>query len=152
VSRLTVNSIGILLTSVIVPEMIFYITLGLFSEYGWLSPLGFAAGLLMVALHTFYWIALVLMMGTLTESSGAVIGVPMALFFAFWMAPSLIPDLMYISPLQLAFNPNSENTAPLAVSFMAGEPVFSWLPLISTVVFSVIFIAVAIRRFNHQEF
>ena len=152
VSRLTVNSIAILLTAVIVPGVIFYITLGLFSEYGWLSPLGFAAGLLMVALHTFYWIALVLMMGTLTESSGAVIGVPMALFFAFWMAPSLIPDLMYISPLQLAFNPNSENTVPLAVSFMTGEPVFSWLPLISTIVFSIIFIVVAIWRFNRQEF
>ncbi len=152
VSRLTVNSIAILLTSVIVPGVIFYITLGLFSEYGWLSPLGFAAGLLMVALHTFYWIALVLMMGTLSESSAAVIGVPMALFFAFWMVPSLIPDLMYISPLQLAFNPNSENTVPLAVSFMTGEPVFSWLPLISTVVFSIIFIVVAIARFNRQEF
>ena len=152
VSRLTVNSIAILLTAVIVPGVIFYITLGLFSEYGWLSPLGFAAGLLMVALHTFYWIVLVLMMGTLTESSGVVIGVPIALFFAFWMVPSLIPDLMYISPLQLAFNPNSENTVPLAVSFMTGEPVFSWLPLISTVVCSVIFIAVAIWRFNRQEF
>jgi len=35
---------------------------------------------------------------------------------------------------------------------MTGEPVFSWLPLISTVVFSVTFIAVAIRRFNRQEF
>jgi hypothetical protein len=35
---------------------------------------------------------------------------------------------------------------------MTGEPVFSWLPLISTVVFSAIFIAVAIWRFNRQEF
>ena len=152
VSRLTVNSIAILLTSVIVPGVIFYITLGLFSEYGWLSPLGFAAGLLMVALHTFYWIVFVLMMGTLVESSSVVIAVPMALFFAFWMLPGFIPDLIYISPLQLVFNPNAENTAPLAVSFMTGQPVFSWLPLISTVVFCVIFIAVAIRRFNRQEF
>src|SRR5512134_3084952 len=80
VSRLVVNTIAILLTSVIVPGVIFYITLGLFSDFGWPSPLGFAAGLLMVALHTFYWIALVLMMGTLFESSGGVIAVPMALY------------------------------------------------------------------------
>jgi hypothetical protein len=35
---------------------------------------------------------------------------------------------------------------------MAGEPVATWLPLIMTVIFSIIFIAVAIRRFNRQEF
>jgi hypothetical protein len=35
---------------------------------------------------------------------------------------------------------------------MSGEPVFSWLPVISTVVFSIIFTAVAIWRFNRKEF
>jgi ABC-2 type transport system permease protein len=152
VSRLWVNSIAILLTSVIVPGVIFYITLGLFSEYGWLSPLGFAAGLLMVALHTFFWIALVLMMGTLSESSGAVIGVPMVLYFILWMGSGIIPGLIYISPLLLTFSPDVEQMNALAVSFMTGQPVFSWLPLIATVVFSLIFIIVAIRRFNRQEF
>jgi ABC-2 type transport system permease protein len=152
VSRLAVNSIAILLTSVIVPGVIFYLTLGLFSEYGWLSPLGFAAGLLMVAVHTFFWIALVLMMGTLSESSGAVIGVPMILYFVLWMGSGMIPGLIYISPLLLTFSPDEGQMSALAVSFMTGEPVFSWLPLISTVFFSVLFIAIAIRRFNRQEF
>ncbi len=150
VSRLVVNSIAILLTSVIVPGVIFYITLGLFSDLGWLSPLGFLAALLMVSLHTLYWIGLVLMMGTLSESSSVVIAVPMALFFLFWMGSGLIPGMIYLSPLLLTFSPAQMN--PLSVSFMTGEPVFSWLPLISTVVFSVIFVAVAILRFNRQEF
>jgi len=152
VSRLVVNAIAILLTAVIVPGVIFYITLGLFSDFGWLSPFGFMAGLLMVSLHTFYWIALVLMMGTLFESSGVVIAVPMALFFLFWMGTGMIPSLIYISPLLLSFTPAPDQMNALSVSFMTGEPVFSWLPLISTVVFSVIFIAVAIWRFNRQEF
>ena len=152
VSRLIVNSMAILLTSVIVPGVILYITLGVFSDIGWLSPFGFAMGLLMVVLHTFYWIALALMMGTLLESSGGVIAVPMVLYFAFWYAPSLIPPLMYISPLLLTFSPAPEQMNALSVSFMTGEPVFSWLPLISTVVSCVIFIAIAIRRFNLQEF
>ena len=152
VSRLVVNSIAILLTSVIVPGVIFYITLGLFSDFGWLPPLGFFAGLLMISLHTFFWIALVLMMGTLFESSGVVIAVPIALFFIFWMGTGIIPSLIYISPLLLAFSPAPEQMNALSVSFMTGAPVFSWLPLISTVVFSVIFVAVAIWRFNRQEF
>jgi ABC-2 type transport system permease protein len=150
VSRLVVNSIAILLTAVIVPGVILYITLGLFSDLGWLSPLGFLAALLMVSLHTFYWIGLVLMMGTLSESSSVVIAVPMVLFFLFWMGSGLIPGLIYLSPLLLTFSPAQMN--PLSVSFMTGEPVFSWLPLISTVVFCVIFFAVAIWRFNRQEF
>jgi ABC-2 type transport system permease protein len=150
VSRLVVNAIAILLTSVIVPGVIFYITLGLFGDFGWLSPFEFAAGLLMVSLHTFYWIALVLMMGTLSESSSVVMAVPMALFFTFWMGTGILPSLIYISPLLLTFSPGQMNA--LSVSFMTGEPVFSWLPLISTVAFCVIFIAVAIWRFNRQEF
>jgi ABC-2 type transport system permease protein len=152
VSRLVVNSIAILLTSVIVPGVILYITLGLLSDLGWLSPLGFIAALLMVSLHTFYWIALVLMMGTLFESSGAVIAVPMALFFIFWMGTGLVPALIYISPLLLTFSPAPEQMNSLVGSFMTGEPVFSWLPLISTVVFCVVFIVAAVWRFNRQEF
>ena len=152
VSRLAVNTLAILLTSVIVPGVVLYIMLGLFSSYGWLPPLGFSAALLMYALHTFYWIALVLMMGTLVESSGAVIAVPMVLYFVFWYGPSLIPSLIYVSPILLNFSPDPDHINALAVSFMTGEPVYSWLPLISTIVSCVIFIAVAIRRFNRQEF
>jgi hypothetical protein len=106
----------------------------------------------MVALHTFYWIALVLMMGTLVESSAAVIAVPMVLYFVFWYGPGLIPALTYISPLLLTFSPAPDQMSALSLSFMTGEPVFSWLPLILTVVSCAIFIAIAIRRFNRQEF
>jgi ABC-2 type transport system permease protein len=151
VSRLVVNSVAILLTSVIVPGLILYISLS-FSEFGWLSPLGFATALLMVVLHTFYWIALVLMMGTLSESSSGVIAVPMALLFGFWIGSGLFPPLVYVSPLSLTFSPAPDQFNSLAGSLMTGEPVFSWLPLISTVVSSVIFIGVAIWRFNRQEF
>ena len=151
VSRLLVNTIAILLTSVIVPGVILYITLGLFSDIGWLSPLGYTAGLLMFLLHTFYWIALVLMLGTLSESSSLVIAVPMSLFFVFWLGSGLVPGLIYISPLLLTFSPDPDHINSLAASFMTGEPLFSWLPLISTAVSCLIFIAVAIRRFNRQE-
>src|SRR5512147_3088589 len=94
VSRLVVNAIAILLTAVIVPGVILYFSLGLFSSLGWLSPPGFAGALVVVALHTFYWIALVLMMGTLSESSSVAIAVPMALYFIFWMGTGMIPGLI----------------------------------------------------------
>jgi len=156
ISRLVVNAIAILLTSVIVPGVILYFTLGIFSDLGWLSPLGFMAALLMFSLQTFYWIALVLMMGTLVESSSAVIAVPMALFFVFWMGPELLPVLsyvsIYVSPFLLIFSPVPEQMNSLAGSFMSGEPVFSWWPLISTVISCIVFTMVAVWRFNRQEF
>jgi len=151
VSRLVVNTVAILFTAVIVPGVVLYITLGLFSDLGWLSLLGFFAALLMIALNMFYWITLVLMMGTLSDSSSVVLAIPITLFFAFAYGPGLIPPLIYISPLMLAFNLNGQ-IQPLTISFISSEPVFSWLPLISTVVCSVVFIAVAIWRFNRQQF
>ena len=151
-SRLAINTIAILLTSVIVPGVILYITLGLFSSLGWLSPFGYIAGLLIFSLHTFYWIALVLMLGTLSESSSVVIAVPMALFFAFWLGSGMIPGLIYISPLLLTFSPDPDNISSVAASLMSGEPVYSWLPLIATAVSCVVFTIVAIWRFNRQEF
>jgi hypothetical protein len=59
--------------------------------------------------------------------------------------------LIIISPLLLIFSPAPEQMNALSVSFMTGEPVFSWPPLISTVASCAIFIAVAIWRFNHHE-
>ena len=152
VSRLAVNSLAILFTSVIVPGVILYASLGLFSNYGWLSPVGYAAGLALVALHTFYWIALVLMLGTLSDSSAAVMAVPMALYFAFWLGSGMIPGLIYVSPLLLVFSPAPDQFSALSAALMTGEPVYSWLPLIATVVSSAIFIAVAVLRFNRQQF
>ena len=151
VSRLVVNAVAILFTSVIVPGVILYISLGLISDLGWLSPLGFLAALMMVALNMFYWITLVLMMGTLSESSSVVIAVPITLFFTFSYGTGMLPWLIYVSPLALLFSPTNQ-IQPLTVSFINGAPVFSWLPLISSVVSCIIFITVAIWRFNRQEF
>jgi ABC-2 type transport system permease protein len=151
-SRLVINSIAILLTSVIVPGVIFYITLGLFSDMGWLAPLGSVAALSMVSIHTLYWITLVLMLGTLFEAAGAVIAVPIALYFIYWVGPGLIPPLIHISPLLLTFSPDPDHINSLPVSFITGAPVFSWWPLIATVVSCVVFVAVAVWRFNRQEF
>jgi ABC-2 type transport system permease protein len=152
VSRLVVNSLAVLLTSVVVPGLLVYVTFGALTDFGWLSPMGFIAGLLMVVLHTLFWLTLVLMMGTFFDSTAGVIAVPMALYFGLWFGSGYIPGLVYISPLLLTFSPDAEQMESLAASLMLGQPVFSWLPLIATVVYCVIFVTVAIWRFNRQEF
>ncbi len=153
IARLVGNSVAILVTAVIIPGIVLYIMLGLLSgDIGWLTPLGFALAVLMTALNAFFWITLVLMMGTITESSSTAIAVPMVLFFTLWLAASQIPGLIYVSPLMLIFSPDPDKLNSLSLSFMTGEPVFSWIPLIATVILSIVFIATAVRRFNRQEF
>ncbi len=153
VGRLVGNSVAILITAVIIPGIVLYMMLGLSSgDIGWLTPLGFALAVLMTALNAFFWITLMLMMGTITESSSTAIAAPMVLFFTLWLAAVQIPGLIYISPLLLIFSPDPDKLNSLSFSFMTGEPVSSWIPLIATVVFSIGFIAVAINRFNRQEF
>ena len=149
-SRLAVNSLAIVLTSAVVPGLLVYVTFGALTGIGWLSPLGFIAGLMMIVLHTLFWLTLVLMVGTIFESTAGVIAVPMALYFGLWFGSGIIPGLVYISPLLLTFAPDQMQS--LAASLMLGQPVYSWLPLIATAGYCVIFVAVAIWRFNRQEF
>jgi ABC-2 type transport system permease protein len=151
VSRLFGSTVGITLTAVLLPGLIAYITLGVFGTEGWLSPLDFLAGVTMLAVSMFFWLTLTLMSGTFFESVGGVIAVPMVAFFALWLLPSVITPLMHVSPVMLSTPPGEEYPA-LATSLMSGEAPFSWIPLIASILFSVVFIAVAIWRFNRQEF
>jgi ABC-type transport system involved in multi-copper enzyme maturation permease subunit len=151
VSRMAANSLGILLTSTNVPGILVYITAGLLTDLGWLSPLGYVAGILCFCLQAFFWLMLTLMMGTFFDSTGSVIAVPIGLYFFLWFAPGVIPSLIYINPLVLTF---AEPTImdSLAISFMTGTPVYSWIPLITTVILCIVFIGVSIWRFNKTEF
>jgi ABC-2 type transport system permease protein len=144
VSRLIGNSLGVLVTSIIVP-------LGAISELGWLPPVNFFAGVGALVLSTFFWLSLTLMTGTFFEASGGVIGVPMVVFFAAWFLPGIITPLIHISPIILVVGPGDQYES-IIVSLVNGNAPFSWLPVIATAIFSIIFIAVAIWRFNKQEF
>ena len=151
VSRLVGNSLGVLVTAVLVPGVIAYVTIGALTPLGWLPPLNFLAGVAVLALSTFFWLSLTLMTGTFYESTGGVIAVPMALYFAMWFLPGVVTPLVYITPVILTVGPGGDLQG-VATSLMNGQAPFSWIPVISTVVFSAIFVLVAIRRFNRQEF
>jgi ABC-2 type transport system permease protein len=151
VSRLVGNTLGVLLTAVLVPGAVAYLTIGILTPLGWLPPLNYLAGIAVLCLSAFFWLTLTLMMGTFFEASGGVIAIPMGLYFAMWMLPSVLTPLMYITPVILTVGPEGDFKG-VSTALMLGESPFSWLPVISAVIFSVLFITVAIRRFNRQEF
>jgi ABC-2 type transport system permease protein len=151
ISRLIGNSVGVLVTSVLLPGVLVYVTLGLISELGWLSPLDFFAGVGAIALSVFFWLTLTLMAGTFFESTGGVIAVPMAVFFAMWFLPGILTPLIHISPVILFVGPGDAYPA-VSQSLMNGHPPFSWIPVIASAIFSILFVAIAILRFDRQEF
>jgi ABC-2 type transport system permease protein len=102
VSRLLVNALGIAITAVVVPALLFYVLLGAISSVGWLPPLGFLAGVALLVVHATFWATLTWMMGTFSSSTAVVIAVPLALFFGLWFLPPFIPGLVYVSPMMLA--------------------------------------------------
>jgi len=151
VSRLLGNTLGILVTSTIIPGVLVYITAGFLTPLGWLPPLGFLAGIAIYALHVLFWLTLTLMMGTFFESTGGVIAVPIGLYFTLWFVPGLVPSLLEVNPLVLTFA-EPEVMQAIGASLMTGTPVATWLPVIMTIILCVVFIAVSIWRFNRQEF
>jgi ABC-2 type transport system permease protein len=151
VSRLVGNTLGIIFTAVLVPGVVAYLTFGIFTPLGWLPPLNFLAGLAVLTLAAFFWLTLTLMLGTVFEKSGSVIAIPMGLFFAMWLLPTIFTPLMYITPVVLTVGPGDGFTG-VSTALILGESPFSWIPVITAVICSAIFIVVAIWRFNHQEF
>ena len=151
VSRLIGNTLGVLVTAVLVPGVVAYLTIGALTPLVWLPPLNFLAGMSVIALSIFFWLTLTLMAGTFFEAASGVIAVPMVGFFAMWLLPSVVRPLMYITPVILIVGPGDEFQG-VATSLIYGQAPFSWIPVLSTVIFSVAFIAIAIWRFNRQEF
>jgi len=152
VSRLLVNALGVIVTAVVVPALVFYLLLGVVSSVGWLPPLSFLAAVGLLAIHAVFWATLTWMMGTFTRSTAVVIAVPLALFFGLWLLLPLVPGLAYISPLTLALGEDADGFQALATSLMKGEAPFSWIPLVAALIFIAAFVAAGILRFNREEF
>lgn len=151
VAKLIGNSVGVLFTAVLVPAVVAYLQIGLLTPIGWLPPLNFLAAVALLGIHMFFWLTLTLMLGTFFESWGGVVAVPMVLFFGQQFIVAVVPSVVYVLPWALA-SPAGPEIPSMAVSLINGTQPFSWLPLISAVVFSILFIVVGIWRFNRQEF
>jgi ABC-2 type transport system permease protein len=155
ISKLIGYSIGILLTAVLIPGIVAYVEIGALTPLGFLPPLQFIAGVAALGIHAMFWLTFTLMMGTFFDSFGVVIGIPIALAFGQQYIIGLLPFLTNIVPWGLSApmgSPEAGELPSIAVSLMNGDTPYSYTPIIAAVVFSVIFTAVALVRFNRQEF
>jgi ABC-2 type transport system permease protein len=103
-----------------------------------------AAGL--VALHQTFYIALTLMLGTLFNARGPVGGVAIGFFIAGMILPNFLPKWV---PL---FMPWMLIQGAAKVAQWKPFPLQLWIPSVATAVYTVIFLLVALWRFEREEF
>jgi ABC-2 type transport system permease protein len=151
VSKIVANSLGILVTMVVVPCLLAFVVLSA-SPLVTISASGYIAALGIVFISHFYFLSLTLMLGALFNSRGPVIGIPLAILFMQQNLISFLPSLRFV--LQWSLVISLGNTNSLAFSLLSGTPIARdmIITLAAILVESILFILVGIWRFNREEF
>ena len=142
-TKLLSNTIGVLVFIVALPALV---TLGqVFLATHKLVPLApFLAGEGVFLLALFFYLSLVILLGVLFESRGPVLGIAFGVVFGGMIIASLIPQINYILPVSMD---------RIAQVIMLGIPLPAMFvsQLIASTVLSIVFILVALWRFQHIE-
>jgi ABC-2 type transport system permease protein len=149
-AKLAANSLAALLIMVALQGAVAYVLMRAFDP----SPpaLGlFLAGLGLLALHLLFYLTLTLMLGTLFNDRAAVMGIAIGLLFGAQFVAGLLPVLVHIMPWTIIM-PINANPEGLAYQVMSGQPVSTVTPIIGTAVLTLVFIGVALWRFEREEF
>jgi hypothetical protein len=122
---------------------------------GWLAtgeafPLSpYLVGMAGLAVNTFFYLALTLMMGVLTGNRPLLLGVSLGTHFGGMMAISFLAKFLgrfaLLTPWSLF------NVLPAAV-LGAPLPLSIWVPIGVTTALSVVFVTVTLARFERLEF
>ncbi len=113
-------------------------------------PVGqFAAGVGLLCLHMLFYVTLTLMLGAFFSERGPVIGIPIALIFCPMLLSGLLGKIAYLTPWLLVPAGSMDS---LSVQALVGAPLTTPIPIFATVIWCVVFVAVAIWRFGRDEF
>lgn len=144
------NALALTVTAVLVPGLVAFAGITLWSDPG--PPLGaFLLGMVVLILSMLYWLSLTLLLGTLFNSRGPVIGIPLVLLLGSQLILGVAPWIDNVIPYRLAF-PFGEPEAPsVAQAVISGTLPESWQPVIVAVVMVIAFTVAAILRFSREE-
>jgi len=148
-AKFIANAVGFLVVVIGVQGLVAYGQLSL-SE-GVMVPFGpYLAGMSLLSLYLLFYLALTLMLGTFFSTRGPVLGVAIAISIGSMMGfgnlfNSFVPGIVLVLP---------ESLPGLVMAVIAGETLpHVWpIPIITMSLYSVLFVALAIWRFNREEF
>ncbi len=149
-SKVISNSLGILITMVIVPGAIAYLIIYFIAGNAFpILPYAGALGMFFVSLV--FWLTLAIMLSSLSNTRGLAIGLPLFLILGFIIFVEVAPWTADFMPWSLT-NAVSATQPAMAVSLVLGQPIPTLMPLIGSLVGCLIFTMVAIWRFQKEEF
>ena len=151
VAKLIANSTGIVVTMILAQGLIAYLISTFMLGFS-LSIFGFLAALAVHFVNILFYLTLTLMLGTIFESGGPVIGIPMAFLFVQNLSMSFFPMLVNYVPWTLAMPANESTNPSIAMNLMAGIPVPSFTPLYVALIAIMVFVGLALWIFQKQEF
>ena len=112
----------------------------------WPPLLHYLEAIGILAVHQVFYLALTLMLGTLLRSRGSVGGVALGFWIAGLILPNFLPKWV---PLIFPW-PLTQTAASIALWKPVPLPV--WIPVVSSGILAVIFLGVAMARFEREEF
>ena len=140
-AKLLPNLLGMAVTMILIPSLVGYAML---RSYGAeFTPAGFLGSEGIVALHLLFYVMLTLMLGVLFSSRPPLLAVALGSLFGGSLLP--VAAIVQFTPWRLA------DMVVLPVMAMP-LPSIATTMMVSTAAWSVVFVAVAIWRFNRQEF
>jgi ABC-2 type transport system permease protein len=150
-SKLIFNSVGVLVTMIVVPCILAYVLFFIGTKSA-LDPLGYLGAMGVIFISHFFFLTLTLMLGTFFDGRGPVIGIPLAILFFQQNLIGFLPFLRFVLPWNLVAPVGNWN--PLVLSLMMGTPVQTdHLILMAVIVAeSILFVLIALWRFNREEF
>lgn len=147
VAKFVPNAIGSIATIALIPGVVAF---ALFSVSGnAIEPVRFLGGLGVISLNLFFYVALALLIGVLTDRGGAVIGGTLGVAFGQQILTGVEAISGYL-PWSLV-GPTGSAEASVASAVMTGSTVGTSGALWSVSIATVIFIAVALWRFKRVE-
>ncbi len=143
------NMAGIVVLMVLVPGLIAYVLISQLGGTGWLPFPSFLAGMGCLAACLIFFQTFTLMLGTLINNRGGVIGIGLGFLFAQQFLAGMLPVLWQVLPIGIFFP--QEGSLTLAPALMLGEPLPSLSPLFFTVGLSILFLVIGVWKFKRAE-
>ena len=150
-TKVIANGLGVLATMVILPGVVVYIILSVASKSA-LNPSAFLSALGILFLNHLFYLSLTLMLGALFSGRGPVIGIALALLFLQQYVIGLAPALGQFLPWTL-LTPLNNQTNAVVPNLLLGHPLStsSYLQIFAVTVECVVFVLIALWRFNREE-
>jgi ABC-type transport system involved in multi-copper enzyme maturation permease subunit len=144
-AKVAANALAILLLLVALPSAVTYVLLSL--RLGSIYPPGpFVLAVGILALHCLFYLTLTLALGTVVDNRGPILAVGLGSALGGSLVGGFLPPLLSVTPWMLG------KVATLTAGAQAVPAEIGIAPLAATLLWSVAFVALAVRQFERKEF